>query len=120
MKRRIYILAILITILLIGCEGKKPDNLSTGTYNACKKIIECTDEYIRMDITYKEFSERYDEAKSRMEDNTVEDTVARSQATSLMVMVSTNNLSSKTSIDDIIEKRNEFAEYLGLSKYKQQ
>ncbi len=108
-------------ILLTGCgtddtSSKVPENMSTGTYKACMKILSDADSYIELELSYEDFTANYKDAVSRIEENTTEDTIAASSAAILKTKIGMNHRGSATT-DEVIEKRNDLAKKLGVKEY---
>ena len=116
-----FFIVIMVSICLLCACGPQTssiyDDMSTGTKSACKKIVEYTDQYIELDLSYDDFDEKYEECAARIEKNTTADTLASASATNLHLTINQNHRGSATT-DDIIEARDELAETVGIKPYK--
>lgn len=118
MKKIVSFILIIAMFILASCG--KPSDMSDSTYGACKKIIECTDQYVNMDITYSQFSDKFYELKKRVGIAGSGSTLhAQTLVLELENLILKNrNSSNDKTIDNIIDKRNELASFIGEPKYK--
>lgn len=73
MKKALSICVLLALIFILpACSGGKPDDVSDSAYNAGKKAIEVTDEYLNYEISSEEAAKLIKDINSRKPCNTDE------------------------------------------------
>ena len=119
-KMRKIVVCLLIVAMFILTSCGKPSDMSDSTYSACKKIIECTDKYVNMDITYDQCRDKFHELNERIGVAKSGSTLqAQTLVLELQFLIIDNSISTNGEVvDTIINIRNDLATLIGEPKYK--
>lgn len=119
MKKIISILICCCIFLLVGCTNK-PDGMSDTGYKACVKAIEIIDDFLNMDISSEEASEKLEDVENRLpkdcKDDDLSVSIYISSAQWKMLEMKHPSTTEDNLTKEIKEERNNLAELINKSK----
>lgn len=119
-----FLVMLLILVLLSGCAGKKPDDISEAHYKYGLKALEIVDNYLDFESTAKEahtemqklIKEREGLPETDIKNpHHAKNTAVESQISTLSAQLLWLDL-DRGSYDTLLEKRNDLAEKLNEKK----
>lgn len=115
MKRLILVIISCCILLLVGCSNK-PDSMSDTGYKACVKAIEIIDDFLNMDISSEEASEKLEDVENRLpkdcKDDDLSVSIYISSAQWKMLEMKHPSASEEDLTKEIEEDRNNLAELI--------